>query len=129
VDDLSNVKLGLSSFGLLSLSVACAAGSVGTIGSGDPSDPKSDNAASAASDSSSDGGSASDSGSVPTTCVEASEKAGCCVDNVLYYCSPTLTSKACTDGKVCGWDTSHSYYDCVDAPGADPSGTHPFECK
>jgi hypothetical protein len=123
------MKHRLWSLGLVSLSVACAAGSVGSeIGSGDPSDPKSDHAASA-SDSNSDGGSAPDSGSVPTTCVEANEKAGCCVDEVLYYCSPSLTSKACMDGKVCGWDTSHGYYDCVDAPGADPSGTYPLGCK
>ncbi len=59
-------------------------------------------------------------------------KIGCCANNTAYYCNGTTTptAKACTGTKVCGWDTSASYYDCVAAPGgADPSGTNPIACQ
>ncbi len=74
----------------------------------------------------------SPSSSVPTTCTQAYGKIGCCANNTAYYCNGTTTptAKACTGTKVCGWDTSASYYDCVAAPGgADPSGTNPIACQ
>jgi len=75
---------------------------------------------------------AGSSSSVPTTCTQAYGKIGCCAGNTAYYCDSTTTptAKACTGTKVCGWDSSGSYYDCVAAPGgADPSGTNPIACQ
>jgi hypothetical protein len=73
---------------------------------------------------------ASDASVVPTTCAEANGKTGCCEGDTVYYCNPSLSSKTCTGGEVCGWESSKSYYDCVSPPaGADPSGKNPIACK
>jgi hypothetical protein len=69
-------------------------------------------------------------GTVPTTCNGADNAIGCCASGVLYYCVSTLTSKMCTGNKVCGWNDTAGYYDCVAAPGgADPTGTFPIGCQ
>ncbi len=69
-------------------------------------------------------------GSVPATCAAADDKIGCCDGNTVYWCSSgSVSSKSCSSGEVCGWDTSKSYYGCVAAPGgADPTGTYPLGC-
>ena len=83
---------------------------------------------------SSSGGTSSSSGgtTAPMTCAQAGQAVGCCVGNTVYYCkasSSSITSKTCSNGEVCGWDSSESYYYCVPAPGgADPSGTYPQAC-
>jgi hypothetical protein len=83
---------------------------------------------------SSSGGSSSSSGgtTAPITCAEADQAVGCCVANTVYYCktsASSITSKTCSSGEVCGWDSAESYYYCVTAPGgADPSGTYPQAC-
>jgi hypothetical protein len=74
---------------------------------------------------------------VPTDCTQAYGTIGCCDGNTVYYCTggtTGFTSKACTSGKVCGWDASGSsgsgYYYCVASPGgADPSGSNPINCQ
>jgi hypothetical protein len=73
----------------------------------------------------------SSSTGAPTTCAEANNKTGCCASGVAYYCeATTLTSQTCTGGKVCGWNSTSSYYGCVAAPGgSDPSGTNPINCQ
>ena len=82
-----------------------------------------------------DAGGGTDSGGgsqIPTTCAQAYQAFGCCVGNTLYYCSggSTPTSKTCTGTKVCGWNATDGYYDCVASPGgADPGGTHPIACE
>jgi hypothetical protein len=66
---------------------------------------------------------------IPTDCSQAYQTTGCCAGNVLYYClagSSTLTIRACTGTKVCGW--GGSYYDCVSPPATSGAG-HPIVCK
>jgi len=73
----------------------------------------------------------SSSGGPPTTCTGANGGPGCCQGNDLYYCnsSNTVTHKTCSGGKVCGWNTTSMYYDCVSPPGGpDPSGVNPITC-
>jgi hypothetical protein len=81
-----------------------------------------------------DSGHDSASTGAPATCAQAYGSVGCCASSVLYYCAAsaptTLKSTACTGGKVCGWDSAKSYYDCVAAPGGpDPSGANPIACQ
>jgi hypothetical protein len=70
----------------------------------------------------------------PTTCAQADGVVGCCGPNGdVYYCAsgnmPVVTT-SCGASKVCGWNASKSYYDCVAPPAtADPSGTHPMACQ
>ncbi len=73
---------------------------------------------------------------MPTDCTQAYGSIGCCAGNTVYYCSggtSGFTSKACTSGKVCGWDSEGSsggYYYCVASPGGvDPSGNNPINCQ
>jgi len=54
---------------------------------------------------------------------------------VLYYCKGTplaLTSETCSGTKVCGWNTTLSYYGCVTIDGgaapSDPSNKYPLVC-
>jgi hypothetical protein len=69
----------------------------------------------------------------PTTCAEADGLVGCCGPNGdVYYCAsdamPVISTK-CSASKVCGWNATQSYYDCVAPPAtADPSGTYPMSC-
>jgi hypothetical protein len=89
---------------------------------------------SASVDSGSHGAADSSTSGVPTTCAQANESFGCCDPaGTLFYCqtgSTTLVKKSCSGGKVCGWDSTSSYYNCVAAPGGDdPSGTHAIACQ
>ncbi len=89
---------------------------------------------SASVDSGSHGAADSSTNGVPTTCAQANESFGCCDPaGTLFYCqtgSTTLVKKSCSGGKVCGWDSTSSYYNCVAAPGGDdPSGTHAIACQ
>jgi hypothetical protein len=72
-------------------------------------------------------------GKVPTDCAEAYGVVGCCANNVAYFCKTNtspLTAHQCTNGQVCGWEASKSYYYCVSPPGgADPSKQNPIACK
>jgi len=105
--------------------MACG-GSVGPVDSGTGVD------SSTGTDS---GSSGTDSGSagIPTTCTQAYGTVGCCGPNgENYYCSAsssTVTSKTCTGGKTCGWNSTDGYYACVTGGGPDPSGQNPIACK
>jgi hypothetical protein len=71
-------------------------------------------------------------GAVPTTCQQADNTVGCCVGDVLYFCSAgmNVTQQACATGTVCGWNAAGPYYDCVMLPGgSDPSKTYPIACQ
>jgi hypothetical protein len=72
-------------------------------------------------------------GSAPTDCAQANGFVGCCDNNVAYFCKQgqtTVTAHACTNGQVCGWETSKGYYYCVSPPGgADPTKANPIACK
>jgi hypothetical protein len=110
------------------------AGGSGSEGAGGAEDAGSsgDDASAPSQDAGVDSSGGTGAGSaVPTTCGGADQKAGCCVGNDLYYCdgSTTVSKKSCTSGKVCGWDSSEKYYDCVASPGVDPSGTYPIACQ
>ncbi len=75
----------------------------------------------------------SSSGGVPTICAQANDKIGCCDGSgAFYYCPSGYTTPkktTCTSGKVCGWDSSQSYYGCVSPPvSSDPSGKYPMAC-
>lgn len=75
----------------------------------------------------------SGAGTVPTSCAQADEDVGCCVDNTVYYCSTgsnTLSSSDCgAMSMVCGWKASKGYYACVPGPAEpDPNGTYPLAC-
>jgi hypothetical protein len=78
-----------------------------------------------------DGGGGTDAGPViPATCGLADNAVGCCIGNELYYCkagTSTITATACASGKVCGWDSAKSYYDCVSPP-ATSSASYPIAC-
>jgi hypothetical protein len=78
-------------------------------------------------------------GTIPTTCAEANNSFGCCLNGVEYYCggdAGTVSSKTCssvvTDAGVtltCGWNSAKGYYGCVSPPAmADPSGAEPLAC-
>jgi len=106
----------------------------GGVDSGHAGGPDSATVDSASVDSGSHGAADSSSNGVPTTCAQANESFGCCDPaGVLFYCqtgSTTLVKKSCTGGKVCGWDSTSTYYNCVAAPGGDdPSGTHAIACQ
>ena len=79
-----------------------------------------------------DSGGGTDAGPViPTDCSQAYQTYGCCAGNVLYYCltpTSTLTTRACTSGKVCGWDSAGPFYNCVSPPATSGAG-HPIVCK
>ncbi|HEY2513539.1 MAG TPA: hypothetical protein VGI39_21875 [Polyangiaceae bacterium] len=78
-----------------------------------------------------DSGGGTGSGTPPTSCTAANQAVGCCLNDVLYYCNggTSVTQKACTSGKVCGWSALKSYYDCVTPPAtSDPNGTYPLDC-
>lgn len=76
-----------------------------------------------------------DVGAIPTTCTQADSTYGCCgPNNTNYYCGTntptTVSSTACTGTKVCGWNATKGYYDCVAPPAsADPSGVYPLACQ
>jgi hypothetical protein len=78
-----------------------------------------------------DSGGGTDAGPViPATCGLADNAVGCCIGNELYYCkagTTTITATACASGKVCGWDSAKSYYDCVSPP-ATSSASYPITC-
>jgi LDH2 family malate/lactate/ureidoglycolate dehydrogenase len=51
----------------------------------------------------------------------------------VHYCSSsgtlTMRTRTCTDGGVCGWDTTYKDYACVAPPGgADPNHVWPEAC-
>jgi hypothetical protein len=74
--------------------------------------------------------SGSASGGAPTTCNEANNSTGCCYNNTNYYCSSsgtTVSSKACSSGEVCTWDSSKSYYGCATGTAMSGSG-QPLAC-
>jgi hypothetical protein len=106
----------------------------GSVDSGHAGGPDSATVDSGSVDSGSHGEADSSTGGVPTTCAQANESFGCCDPaGVLFYCqtgSTSLVKKSCTGTKVCGWDSTSSYYNCVAAPGGDdPSGTHAMACQ
>jgi hypothetical protein len=59
----------------------------------------------------------------PTTCAEANQTTGCCENNTNYYCyKGAVSSKACTGGQVCTYDSAKGYYGCGTGPAVGPNG-------
>jgi hypothetical protein len=67
--------------------------------------------------------------SFPCARMQFAAPAGCCVGEVLLYCSGgAVVEQDCSHFLHCGWNAAQGLYLCNTAGGEDPSGKHDKAC-